>query len=194
MNRVNLKSNTSSTLITYLFQTCAVNIIHYSLIPQQGHQVRRIQFKFSSIGNGTFLEGDRVFYEYLEKGRLNLVIDTKYPTEEADLDDVWRRAEDRIGERNYWTLFYNCEHFITELLTGKPTSKQINLLKCAGGLILVVSGSLAARKLISWAATQTELMFLSTVLSTAVSILVEHRLQCVEVIQDTIIILYELLL
>ena len=135
----------------------------------------------SSIGNGTFLEGDRVFYEYLEKGRLNLVIDTKYPTEEADLDDVWRRAEDRIGERNYWTLFYNCEHFITELLTGKPTSKQINLLKCAGGLILVVSGSLAARKLISWSATQTKLMFLSTVLSTAVSILVERRLQCVEV-------------
>lgn len=40
-------------------------------------------------------------------------------------DDVIKRAESRLGEKNYNLLFNNCEHFATWCKTGLSDSKQV---------------------------------------------------------------------
>ena len=74
----------------------------------------------------------------------------KYPQSETDRDTAVDDAERMVGEMNYKLLFHNCEHFVTEILTGKAWSTQTAKLMAflsgvalVGGLIVTVIGALA---------------------------------------------------
>jgi Lecithin retinol acyltransferase len=60
-------------------------------------------------------------------------------------DDVIKRAESRIGERDYNLVFNNCEHFVVWCKTGRHQSTQVDRAVGAtlvGGVLL--SGGFAA--------------------------------------------------
>jgi hypothetical protein len=53
-------------------------------------------------------------------------------------DTVVRRAESRLGERDYHLVFNNCEHFVSWCKTGKHRSEQVEAVavaSIAGGLL-----------------------------------------------------------
>ena len=80
--------------------------------------MRKDVFKFDTNKGGAFLKGNKDYYNRLAQGDWYLVKDSRYPVNEVEADDAWRRAEARIGEKEYNLLFNNCEHFVTECLTG----------------------------------------------------------------------------
>ena len=47
------------------------------------------------------------------------------------------RAKERLG-RPYRLLSRNCEHFVTDILFGKPQSKQVALAAAIGGFLLIM--------------------------------------------------------
>ena len=85
-------------------------------------------FKFDINRDGDFLTGNKDYYRQLAKGYWYLVKDSRYPVNEEEADDAWRRAEARRGEKEYNLLFNNCEHFVTEILTGQGSSEQVEAL------------------------------------------------------------------
>lgn len=62
--------------------------------------------------------------------------------------EIIKRAESRIGEKNYCVIRENCEHFATWCCTGKSISKQINdtLVVSAAIGIIVISAIIGNRK------------------------------------------------
>ena len=102
-------------------------------------------FKFDTNKGGAFLERNKDYYNRLAQGDWYLVKDSRYPVNEEEADDAWRRAEERIGETEYSLLFNNCEHFVTECLTGQGSSEQVEaLLESSGASSRVADGSSAA--------------------------------------------------
>lgn len=55
----------------------------------------------------------------------------KFNGTSAEREKVLRKSLSSVG-KSYDVFFYNCEHFTTEMLTGRPFSKQIEDIK--GGL------------------------------------------------------------
>ncbi len=64
-------------------------------------------------------------------------------------DVVLKRAESRLGERDYNLVFNNCEHFVSWCKTGEHRSEQVNSVvaaSVAGGVVggMVLGGVFAA--------------------------------------------------
>ena len=90
--------------------------------------MRKDVFKFDTNKGGAFLKGNKDYYNRLAQGDWYLVKDSRYPVNEEEADDAWRRAEARIGEKEYNLVSNNCEHFVTEILTGQGSSEQVEAL------------------------------------------------------------------
>ena len=87
------------------------------------------------IGNNTVIHAtpktgcvcETSLAEFENGGRANIVsIPTAYSPQEIVV-----RAKEKIG-KPYRLLTQNCEHFVTEILRGNPTSKQLAI----GGLMI----------------------------------------------------------
>ena len=63
-------------------------------------------------------------FEYLRDGQWTMIQDGDYPQTEKQHNEAWERAENHPG-RKYNVAEYNCEHFVTEVLTGKKRSHQV---------------------------------------------------------------------
>ncbi|KAI4892081.1 hypothetical protein NFI96_022393 [Prochilodus magdalenae] len=77
--------------------------------------------------------------------RVNNLLDEKY--EPQDIDLIVKEAHRLIGRvMPYNIVSYNCEHFVTELRYGKPTSRQVRRAAYIGaiGAVCSVFGVLAA--------------------------------------------------
>jgi len=61
----------------------------------------------------------------LKNGRLFRVKRNSYPTDCEGKFEAIERSLDRLGEIAYRASLNNCEHFVTEILTGKSTCGQL---------------------------------------------------------------------
>jgi len=74
--------------------------------------------------------------ENCKEGKIFRVKRDSYPTSREERISARKRAEARVGELSYKASLNNCEHFVTEVLTGKATCHQLG---CAGLKIFAAS-------------------------------------------------------
>jgi len=74
--------------------------------------------------------------ENCKKGKIFRVKRDSYPTSIKERISARKRAEARVGELSYKASLNNCEHFVTEVLTGKATCRQLD---CTGLKIFAVT-------------------------------------------------------
>lgn len=81
------------------------------------------------VGNDWVAENQRGFgvryiplAQFLQEGKLEKVINYNfdYPSQQI----ILQRIQNRIGKA-YNLLTYNCEHFVNDVLSNKPTSQQV---------------------------------------------------------------------
>lgn len=67
------------------------------------------------------------YFDLLERGKWWQIDHPKYPKHEYDRDEAVHRARQRRGEREYNIVSNNCEHFVTEILTGSKRCDQVGV-------------------------------------------------------------------
>jgi len=68
------------------------------------------------------------------------------PAKQFSPEETVRRAQSRIGEKNYNLLFNNCEHFALWCKTGMNKSGQVEK---AAGTVILVGAAIILTKLIT---------------------------------------------
>jgi len=79
--------------------------------------------------------------------------ETGKPAKQFSPEETVRRAQSRIGEKNYNLLFNNCEHFALWCKTGMNKSGQVEK---AAGTVILVSAAIIITKLIASAGDNKE--------------------------------------
>jgi len=60
-----------------------------------------------------------------KEGKISRVKRDSYPTSRKERISAKKRAEARVGELSYKASLNNCDHFVTEVLTGEATCHQL---------------------------------------------------------------------
>lgn len=113
-----------------------VELIHYQS-PKECHGETEVDSIVSTTpfwfkqteGGWNFLDGDgNDYFRLLEDGKWFYYSMESYPNSEDDREKCVRKARSRLNERKYSIPWNNCEHFVTEILSGEKYSSQVGVV------------------------------------------------------------------